>query len=174
MLKADIVAVSAGRGRWGGSDTGLLVSVLLAAAVWCWWFGWRGSLRSRTPRCCFATSTTSSLDMGLCGTSARPLSTAQPIGLHVLARRRTDVRCRCADSCIDSQLTRVLGRCRGYVRLRATPPDTAGSGIACVRPLLPQPSGGVDTRRLRCGVLRCIDGVCRDRNVQAHRRTHCP
>ncbi len=29
---------------WRGSDTGLLVSVLLAAAVWCWWFGWRGSL----------------------------------------------------------------------------------------------------------------------------------
>lgn len=44
MLKADTVAVSAGRGRWSGSDTGLLVSVLLAAAVWCWWFGWRGSL----------------------------------------------------------------------------------------------------------------------------------
>jgi len=44
VLKADIVAVSAGRGRWSGSDTGLLVSVLLAAAVWCWWFSWRGPL----------------------------------------------------------------------------------------------------------------------------------
>jgi triacylglycerol esterase/lipase EstA (alpha/beta hydrolase family) len=39
-----VVAVSAGRGRWSGSDTGLLVSVLLAAAVWCWWFSWRGSV----------------------------------------------------------------------------------------------------------------------------------
>lgn len=39
-----VVAVSAGRGRWSGSDTGLLVSVLLVAAVLCWWFGWRRSL----------------------------------------------------------------------------------------------------------------------------------
>jgi hypothetical protein len=44
VLKTDIVAASAARRRWSGSDTGLFVSVLLTAAVWCWWFGWRGSL----------------------------------------------------------------------------------------------------------------------------------
>jgi hypothetical protein len=44
VLEADTVALSAGRGRWSGSDTGLLISVLLAAAVWCWWFSWRGPL----------------------------------------------------------------------------------------------------------------------------------
>ena len=31
------------RHRWESTDTLQLLAVLFAAAIWCWWFGWRGS-----------------------------------------------------------------------------------------------------------------------------------
>jgi hypothetical protein len=135
--------------------------VLLAAAVWCWWFSWRGSVPFEDAKMLFRYVDNVVAGHGVVWNVGEALvAGATDLGfMFLLAAVRTfGVGAQTAALIVNSlAFLAVAGGMFVFAPLRQIPPVPA---MLCIRPFLPQSSGDVDTRGLRCGLLRCIDSTC--------------